>query len=105
MILSVTYESPDVLRIYPPQLDIDGKALAERVDGLAMHDMDLGACQEKLEKASEEASYFDEKLTDLKEVVKDAIRELDEILVEKPTKPEIMAKLAELKKKLEDEHA
>lgn len=104
MIISVTYESPDILRLYPPQLDIDGKALAERVDGLAMHDMDLENAENDKNKAEGQADDLRQSLSDLKDTVKDAIRELNNIIVERPVKPVIMATLAELLKKLKEAH-
>lgn len=79
MLLSIEFVYPDVLRLYPPQLDIDGKALVERIACLVETETALEDVRAESEEAREEASSLTQWQEDTRYTISEITDELCEV--------------------------
>lgn len=106
MIISVTHEiigQESILRIFPSQFH-GGDDLALSVLEREPLSIELDEKENELNDQLERNENLVESLGDKREAIKDAILKLDEILVEKPNKPEIMKIIETLRNDLREAH-
>lgn len=106
MIISVTHEllkNESILRVYPPQI-FNADNLIDKVLNIESYSGELQEKERDLDFERERCNDLQDSLDEKRESIKDAVLILDELLVEKPNKPEMMKIIETLRNDLRKAH-